>query len=136
MKIVEASEPSNKPAAIELKGAALIWYRVESWCRRNISRRLPRLVWFGDEVDVCVTFSEDPINEVDPMVGLFSGGMAEIESQLRRMGIKFDRGQGCSGRDWEWDWSLSGPISVRFRGRAKKPELRKAEDCSALKIVS
>ena len=35
----------------------------------------------------------------------------EIEILFHKMNITFDTGYGC-GRDWEWDWSLKGPVSV------------------------
>jgi len=42
------------------------------------------------------------------------------EDALRELGISFDTGSTLSDgdsmlRNWEWDWSLSGPIEVRFR---------------------
>jgi hypothetical protein len=39
----------------------------------------------------------------------------KIEGLLGQMGVGFDTGGGCGGRDWEWDWSLSGPLDVTFR---------------------
>ena len=36
----------------------------------------------------------------------------EIEKLFRELGIHFDTGAGCGGRDWEWDWSLEGPIKL------------------------
>ena len=36
----------------------------------------------------------------------------EIERKLRELGVNFDTGGGCGGRDWEWDWSLEGPIKL------------------------
>lgn len=108
--------------------------RLERWssCVRRtwtrLSRRfIPRLVWYGQEIDVRVTFSKDRLT-VDDSQGafrqLFSGGLYEIEQRLRHMGIEFDAGMGCAGRDWEWDWSLSGPVSVTFKARARNPEKR------------
>jgi len=34
---------------------------------------------------------------------------------LKAAGIGFDTGQGCGEIDWEWDWSLSGPVKVSFK---------------------
>ena len=33
------------------------------------------------------------------------------------IGVRFDTGYSMvdGGRDWEWDWSLSGPVKVTFR---------------------
>lgn len=43
----------------------------------------------------------------------------EAERALSNLGIGFDTGAGIGGelleRDWEWDWSLSGPVEVKFR---------------------
>lgn len=108
----------------EMTGIRLYYDKFKNWCIRNISRKLPKLVWYDDELDVLIRFSEDPLNQHDPMKGLENGGLAEIEQQLRHMGIEFDKGQGFGGRDWEWDWSLKGPISIKFRAKAKKPENR------------
>lgn len=104
--------------------------QVRRWYLWHISRRLPRLVWYGDEVDVRISFSQDPLPpdltvDDDAFATLFAGTFAEIEAQFRQVGITFDHGQGLEGRDWEWDWSLSGPINVSFRSRAKKPENRR-----------
>ena len=96
----------------------------------RISRRFPRLVWYGDEIDVRVTFKG---------IGVLGGGFEQefdADRLFRDMGINFDTGCGCHGRDWEWDWSLRGPISVKFRGRAKHPERRIAEERPELKLVS
>lgn len=108
-----------------------------SYWRERIGRKLPRLVWYGDEIDVVVTFREARLpaglifstdgtgfDEVVHASGLNDGALAKIESALNEIGITFDKGIGFGGRDWEWDYSLKGPISVRFRGRARKPEDR------------
>jgi hypothetical protein len=39
----------------------------------------------------------------------------KIEELFAEMGITFDTGGGCGGRDWEWDWSLKGPIKLEIR---------------------
>ncbi|NOQ49122.1 MAG: hypothetical protein GQ553_00435 [Nitrosomonadaceae bacterium] len=41
----------------------------------------------------------------------------EIEKKLLEIGVTFDTGAGFGSRDWEWDWSLKGPVTVT----AKKP---------------
>lgn len=95
----------------------------------QIRRKFPYLVWYGQEVDVGVTFMQDklPSNSSmeDAFRTLYSGKIYDVEKQIKSMGIGFDTGVGFDGRDWEWDWSLSGPISVRFRSRAKCPERRR-----------
>lgn len=106
-----------------LRRAVVMWRR----------RWLPYLVWHGDELDVRVTFKENrlPPLSVSDMRDyqqatqvLHQGTLHECEKHLNDIGIEFDIGLGLDGRDWEWDWSLSGPISVTFQGRAGKPERR------------
>src|SRR5262249_16527973 len=88
-------------------------------------------VWLDDEIDVRITLMQDklpqmkfkPEDEAAALKSLFSGAFAEMEQTFGELGIKFDSGVSREGREWEWDWSLSGPISVRFRGRAKRAEL-------------
>jgi hypothetical protein len=46
----------------------------------------------------------------------------QIEALLLEMGIEFDMGgaysdTGAYRRDWEWDWSLRGPVKVTARDR-------------------
>ncbi len=110
----------------------IILSRLYYWGLR-LRRRLPYLVWYGNELDVVVTLAQDKLQPIEMRPGedpakafrqLFSGAFAEIERTFREMGIEFDTGMGLDGRDWEWDWSLKGPISVRFKARATKPELR------------
>lgn len=118
------SELNEFPVIGKMNKWQIFKSQVSGWYIRNISRKLPRLVWYGEELDVVVTFSEDPLSQNDSLNNLQSGGLYEIQEHLRHMGIEFDSGQGPNGRDWEWDWSLSGPISVRFRNKATKPEKR------------
>lgn len=122
-------EVGREMTVIELSAS-----NIKNWFIRQ-RRKLPYLVWYNDELDVTVTFREARLQEFrfDPKNGfpagaldyLNKGRMAEIERALGDIGIGFDKGGGFDGRDWEWDWSLSGPISVKFRHRATKPELRK-----------
>lgn len=39
----------------------------------------------------------------------------EISRQLGQLGVMFDTGSDGCVLDWEWDWSLRGPIKVKFR---------------------
>ena len=90
-----------------------IWFVHQRHC-------LPYLVWYGDEIDVGVTLKD---------LGALGGDPSRVwdaQKCLSDMGIRFDTGSGCYGRDWEWDYSLEGPISVRFRCRAQRPERRTA----------
>lgn len=90
----------------------------------RLRRRLPYLVWYDDELDITVMFSQDKLNPNADIGQLWRGAFSDAERIFNEMGITFDKGMGCEGRDWEWDWSLKGPISIRFRARASKPELR------------
>lgn len=38
-----------------------------------------------------------------------------IEKLLSKNGVTFDSGAGCNLRNWELDFSLSGPMSVFFK---------------------
>jgi len=118
-------EEETIEVAEEMRGIELLFSNIKRWFYWNISRRLPRLVWLDDEIDINIRFSEDPLIPDDPERGLFSGTLADVEKQLSDIGIYFDRGQGEDGRDWQWDWSLRGPISVTFKSRATQPEIRK-----------
>lgn len=121
------------PAKPSRRFAPLI-FKARAWWWRQIGRRIPRLVWHGDEVDVRIVFTEARLRQsafADPeaMMGdairqLNTGRMAEIEALLNEIGVCFDRGRGPGGTDWEFDYSLSGPVNVKFIGRAKRPELR------------
>jgi hypothetical protein len=92
--------------------------RLREWLWR-LSRKFPRLVWYGDELDVRLTFDGRGL-------GTDADAIFECQRILREAGISFDSGSGLEGRDWELDWSLQGPLRVTFRGRASKPELRVA----------
>lgn len=100
-----------------------------SLLKHRILKRIPTLVWYGQEVDVTITFTthglDDNSDTKQAFGQFFSGDLYEIEKKLRELGITFDTGAGFGGRDWEWDWSLKGPVRVKFRSRAKKPELRR-----------
>ena len=102
----------------------------ESWRIRAIRfrrRYIPHLVWHGDQVDVLVTFKEDRLRAGtvdDALTDFGRGSLHEAKRILNEIGIEFDTGLGLDGRDWEWDWSLQGPISVTFKQRAQNPDLR------------
>ena len=93
-------------------------------------RWIPYLVWRNSEIDVVVTFSQERLAEGgDPneaIARLFSGRLHDARMALHDAGVEFDTGMGFGGRDWEWDYSLKGPISVRFKGTAARPHLRRA----------
>lgn len=112
-------------ACREMTPTEQIFSNIKSFFVR-LRKKLPYLIWYNDELDVCVTFHEDKLRQDDPLRSLFGGHLHQAEKLLNEVGIEFDHGIGFRGRDWEWDWSLRGPISIKFRNKAKKPELRKA----------
>lgn len=60
------------------------------------------------EVEVHIEFDASKID---------LGKLRQVENLLLEMGIHFDTGGtvgGCGVRDWEWDWSLRGPVKVSF----------------------
>lgn len=125
---IDESQPTGA-ATEEMRGYKILWMHLRSVTSR-LRRRLPYLVWWNDEVDVTVTLTENRLpkgltNEnTDPIATLNQGAFYEIERRLNELGIEFDTGLGFGGRDWEWDWSLRGPIHIKFRGRSRKPERR------------
>lgn len=128
MELIDTSAPpSGDPICREMNWHEKIISRI-GYKLTRLRRKLPHLVWYGDELDVTVTFSQHRLPEgvgIDEAVSyLYRSRMAEIEQAISDIGISFDRGGGYDGRDWEWDWSLKGPISIRFRHRATKPERR------------
>lgn len=106
-------------------------YRL-SYLFSRVRRKLPHLVWRDDEVDVCVTMKDLGAlgGEITSRERLF-----QAQKFLNEMGICFDTGSGFHGRDWEWDFSLRGPISVRFRRVTEHPERRTARPKPKLKLV-
>ena len=44
------------------------------------------------------------------------GKLFEVQKLLSEIGVTFDTGFDCGSkeRDWEWDWSLKGPVKVFF----------------------
>ncbi len=139
MEIVETPVPSTgNPIAREMNWHEKIASRIAIQLTR-LRRKLPYLVWYNDEVDVTVTFSQYCLPRGadldEAMSYLYRSRMADIEQALSDIGIGFDRGGGYDGRDWEWDRSLKGPISVRFHERARNPHLRTARPKPCL-IVS
>jgi hypothetical protein len=109
----------------------LLLYRIGNALVR-LRRKLPYVVWYDQELDVGVRFvgnrlTSAPFDGASPgetFPQLWSGAIHSAEKSLHNAGIYFDTGMGCAGRDWEWDFSLRGPISVRFRSRATRPERR------------
>ncbi len=69
----------------------------------------------GDEVEVEIQFD---LNRIDP------DKLDQIRALFQEMGISFDTGTSVEKesdedwngmtRDWEWDWSLKGPVRVKF----------------------
>ncbi len=115
---------ANEPVGHHMTATEAIIDKTKNRIIRFRRRWFPYLVWWNSELDVVITFKEDPLRQDDPLAGFERGRLPEIKRLLSEIGITFDSGQGCSGRDWEWDWSLKGPISVRFKRRCQRPEKR------------
>ena len=85
------------------------WHRLvlEVWHWR-LKRWIPRLVWLGDEIDVGVTFKNiGALGGTDPPCDQ-DAAVWDAQDAFRRMGIGFDTGSGCDGRDWEWGLVAQG----------------------------
>jgi len=50
----------------------------------------------------------------------------EIEKKFLEIGVSFDTGAGFGRRDWEWDFSLKGPVQIRIL--EKEAELVEKKD--------
>lgn len=97
-------------------------------------RFIPYLVWHGQEIDARLIWKEARLQPLQfrsigdmaayAAKNLNTGRMAEIEKMLSEIGVSFDKGAGPGGRDWELDWSLNGPLSVKFMRPCKTPEKR------------
>lgn len=46
----------------------------------------------------------------------------KIQELFNSIGIGFDTGYGDGVRDWEWDWSLRGPVKVTSSGVQTPPD--------------
>ena len=90
----------------------------------SFSRRFPRLVWYGQEVEVNIQFVSDRLPHTDSpneaLTYLWDGPLNDARNSLLRAGVEFDQGMGFGGRDWQWDWSLRGPVRVEFLRVAKR----------------
>lgn len=91
-------------------------------------KHIPFIVYWDDEVNVCVTWLENKLPEgvtkEAAIKVLNSGPIYQIENLASEIGVDFDKGISFEGRDWEWDFSLRGPISLKFRGPCETKERR------------
>lgn len=76
------------------------------WVKTLWARYIPNIVWRRQPVQVGIHFDLSKVDRQD---------IFEIEKLLNKNGIYFDTGAGCGNRDWELDWSLRGPVEVRFK---------------------
>jgi len=81
-----------------LGGAALL-------AAASLARRSLR----GQPAEVGITFTDLTPEQLEHVFA--------AQAQLRKAGVSFDTGYafGTRSRDWEWDWSLGGPVEVRYR---------------------
>lgn len=64
-----------------------------------------------DECEILIAFD---LSRVTPEQ------VRKAEKALQELGVSFDTGTGCGERHWEWDYSLSGPVMVRYKRRGKR----------------
>ena len=79
----------------------------------------------GDKIQVRIDFA---IESEDDLMALH-----RAEDALEKLGIWFDRSTEITngrvvGREWSWDWSLKGPVSVSFSGE-ERPRLESCAHC-------
>jgi hypothetical protein len=55
----------------------------------------------------------------------------EIEKLFAKNGITFDTGTGFGKRDWQWDFSLEGPIEVTVNVKKGEKDVRKKTSTSS-----
>lgn len=79
-----------------------LWLWIKGW----------RIVHRGDLVDVGIGIA---CPDDESLRKVFA-----VEKCLHEMGIHFDTGFGCGQRDWEMDYSLSGPIEIYFKKIKKR----------------
>lgn len=112
----------------EMTKTQIFFSRIKTRLVQFRRKYIPFLVWYGEQVDVVVTWHENKLQDglsIDQALKqLQTGHIAKIEQMIGEIGIGFDKGLGFEGRDWEWDWSLNGPISVKFRRPCKTQEKR------------
>ena len=80
--------------------------KLQRWAKKLWACYIPSIVWRRQRVEVGIHFDLRKVNQKD---------LFEIEKLLSKNGIHFDTGAGCGKRDWEWDFSLRGPVEVRFK---------------------
>lgn len=91
-------------------GQSNLW-KLKLWVRRTVVRCIPSIVWRRQQVEVGIHFDLARVELKD---------ILEIERLLSKNNIHFDTGAGCGNRDWEWDYSLDGPVVVRFKRKRKE----------------
>lgn len=130
--VIDDGPPSD---VVAYTGYRRPWYK-KLWS--NFKHMFPTLVWPGDELNVIVTFENDklvfaredrlgeplPVEEIQKLRAeaekvIENSPLEEAEAHIRRAGIQFDTGIGATGRDWFFDYSLRGPVSVKFVSKVK-----------------
>jgi len=61
-----------------------------------------------NKMGVIISFDMEALGQ-DGLKTLF-----EIEKKLQEIGITFDTGAGFGKRDWQWDYSLEGPVEINI----------------------
>lgn len=125
MKVIDNSALGRgDPLARETSVIERIRSRLRG-CLTRLRRRLPHVIWAGQEVDVHVTLMGAGPDFEARAEGDGSRAIRQAQTALHEAGIQFDSGGGLGVRDWQWDYSLNGPISVTLVGKARRPDRRR-----------
>lgn len=103
----------NTPEAFPAFAEPSLWFKARLWFARAwtwLHRKLPRLVWYNQEVDVELAFTTLDLERM--------AAINEAFDALKKSGLEFDNSLGVV---WHLDYSLKGPLRIKFIGHAKKP---------------
>ena len=110
------SEMENVGPCIEVPVRKVLLFRLRRFIRQFRRRFVPYVIWHGQQVDVRIVFTDAPLGGARKSRLPYM----EIEQMFRDHGIWFDKGCGASGREWELDWSLQGPVHVTMAGKSRR----------------
>lgn len=114
--------------AEEMTGLKLFLSRFKARLIMFRMKYLPYIVWYGQKVDVRLTFKENKLtatNINDAFVQFKSGHIYKIEKMLNEIGVDFDTSISEEGRAWDLDWSLTGPVELIFINKSKRKGISK-----------
>lgn len=114
--ILQEGVPVYRSEDYHVDEAAQLWGLVSLFCEQSHqveASEMPDDPNRGRECEVSIEFDLTSMDENQ------KGNLFEISRLLGECGIGFDTGsalneKGIATRDWEWDWSLHGPVKVHF----------------------